>query len=176
MEPKTAKIWQTIIGIILVVALAMILVYKSSNSKSPENFDESVLQDPNIVARQLCFIWNTEAGDKAQLSMDLRGNQVIGEFNWLPFEKDKKTGVFKGTVSAVDPYEMGRTVNAWWESSSEGVTNTEQIIIKFGEGNAAVGFGPMIEDAEGRWVYEDPTKLSFAPNLTDTDCGDEAMD
>ncbi len=142
----------------------------------PGEYDNSIVEDPNVNAIQLCFIWNTEAGDKAQLSMDLRGPNVIGEFNWLPAEKDKKTGIFKGTVSAVDPYAMGRTINAWWETSGEGMTNTEQLIIKFGEGNAAVGFGEMKEDAEGRWVYADPTKLSFAPNLTDTDCGDEAMD
>jgi hypothetical protein len=119
-------------------------------------------------------IWTV--GDKAMLSMDIRGENVIGEFNWLPAEKDKKTGVFKGTVGAVDPYEMARTVNAWWETSAEGMTNTEQIIIKFGEGTANVAFGEMKEDEMGRWVYADKANLSYEPNLSQTDCGDEAMD
>lgn len=178
METKETKTWQIILGIIIIVILAILITRKPAQIETPPlaTTPNINVEDPNINATQLCFIWNTEAGDKAQLSMDIRGSNVIGEFNWLPAEKDKKTGIFKGTVSAVDPYEMGRTVNGWWETSAEGMTNTEQIIIKFGEGNAAVGFGEMKEDAQGRWVYADTTKLSFVPNMTDTDCGDEAMD
>lgn len=177
METKATKLWQVILGIFVVVILAIILIYKPDPATQiPGQYDDSVVEDPNINAVQMCYIWNTEAGDKAMLSMDIRGENVIGEFNWLPFEKDKKTGIFKGTVGSLNQMEMARTVNAWWETSAEGMTNTEQIIIKFGDGVAAIGFGEMKEDTQGRWVYADPTKLSFEPNLSQTDCGDEAMD
>ena len=181
MEENKTKTWQVILGILILIAAIIWFIKMPATDTAPTPAsetpgEENVYEDPTIDATQLCFIWNTEAGDKAQLSMDIRGENVIGEFLWLPAEKDSKTGIFKGTVGPVDPIEMARTVNGWWEASAEGMTNTEEIIIKFGEGNAAVGFGEMKEDASGRWVYADPTKLSFEPNMSDTDCGDEAMD
>lgn len=177
METKATKLWQVILGVIVVAILAIILISKPVPvAQTPGEYDESVLENPSVNAVQMCYIWNTEAGDKAMLSMDIRGENVVGEFNWLPAEKDQKTGIFKGTVGPLNQMEMARTVNAWWETTAEGVTNTEQIIIKFGDGSAGVGFGEMVEDGQGRWVYVDPNKLSFEPNLSQTDCGDEAMD
>lgn len=178
MENKN-NIWQIIVAIIVIVVLALILM------RTPKPVEDTVvsgdevtntdpLQDPGVVAEQMCFIWNTEAGDKAQLSMDIRGNQVIGEFNWVPAEKDSKTGIFQGTV--VTGADGLRTANALWKSSGEGMMNTEELIVKFGGGMAAVGFGEMIERPDGVWAYANPNELSFAPNLSETDCGDEAMD
>ncbi len=133
--------------------------------------------NPNLEARQLCYIWNTEAGDKAQLSMDIRGGtDVIGELNWLPAEKDKKTGTFAGTAGAVDPYSMSRTFHGFWNTSAEGMTTKEELIIKFGEGTANVGFGEMKDRGDGVYVYAHPESLSYEPNLSQTDCGDNAMD
>lgn len=145
-------------------------------TETPISNDDSVpnpFEDPNIVSEQLCYIWNTEAGDKATLSMDVRGDQVVGEFNWVPAEKDKKTGIFIGGVTGIG---ADRVANAWWSVNGEGVSNQEQIMIKFGNGIAAVGFGEMKELADGRWAYADQKNLSFAPNLSKTDCGDSAMD
>jgi hypothetical protein len=176
METNSTKLWQIILGVIVIVILGVIIAFKPAKVEPEPVVTGPDIEDPNIDATQLCYIWNTEAGDKAQLSMDIRADQVIGEFNWLPFEKDRKTGIFKGTVGPLNQMEMARTVNGWWETSAEGMKNTEQIIIKFGDGTAGVGFGEMKEDAQGRWVYADPTKLSFAPTLSQTDCGDEAMD
>ncbi len=181
MEENKTKTWQTILGVLILIAAIVWFIKMPAKDVVPTPVtetpgDTNVVEDPNIDATQLCFIWNTEAGDKAQLSMDIRGENVIGEFLWLPDEKDSKTGIFKGTVGPVDQMSMSRTVNGFWATSAEGVTNTEEIIIKFGEGNAAVGFGEMKDRGDGTWVYANPDKLSFEPNMSDTDCGDEAMD
>ncbi len=175
---KTHKIVSILIILIILFAVAFLMAQVPHKEviKNTPPVDDSVFQDPNMNARQLCFIWNTEAGDKAQLSMDLRADQVIGELNWLPAEKDKKTGIFRGTVSPVDKMSMSRTVHALWDVSAEGVTNKEELIIKFGEGTANIGFGEMKLGPDGVWVYADPEHLSYEPNLSDTDCGDEAMD
>ncbi len=178
MENSNTKTWQIILGLIIVAVIAYLLVKAPDPVAQQPNSEEPVVEtdpfdDPNVKAEQLCYIWNTEAGDRAQLSMDIRGGEVIGEFNWLPAEKDKKTGVFVGNVTGSAGERM---VNAWWEASGEGMTNQEQIIIKFGNGIAAVGFGEMKQLADGRWAYADQNNLSFAPNLSETDCGDSAMD
>lgn len=178
MENKT-KTWQIVLGILILIALGILIATlpaKEPTVPTDNEVGENVWEDPNVTATQLCFIWNTEAGDKAQISMDIRGNQVIGEFNWVPAEKDSKTGIFEGTISDVDPKMMARTVHALWEASAEGATVMEELKIIVGEGTASPGFGEMRDRGDGVYVYADPDNLSYAPNLSDTDCGDEAMD
>lgn len=165
--------------IVLLLIGAGIWVAKMPKDNSPANevgnTAGDTFQNPDVNATQLCYIWNTEAGDKAQLSMDIRGNEVTGEFNWLPAEKDKKTGIFTGTVSAADPVTMNRTVNAIWNTSAEGMTNKEELRIVFGKGIAAAGFGEMVNSDHGVYIYADPDHLSYDPSLSQTDCADEAM-
>lgn len=176
-EKTTAKSFMGIV-ILIVIALVIILVFKIGPKHSNitgSTTGGDVWTDPNVNTAELCYIWNTEAGDKAQLSIDIRGDEVTGELNWLPTEKDKKTGTFKGTVTPVDKIAMARTVNAIWDVAAEGTNQKEELIIKFGEGTANVGFGEMVNSDHGVYIYAHPDKLSYEPNLSQTDCGDEAM-
>jgi hypothetical protein len=179
MEQKT-NFLNIVIAIIIIGVIAFLLTRGPKDDvvtqTPPPTEGNATFTNPNIDARQLCYIWNTEAGDKAQLSMDIRGSEVIGELNWLPAEKDKKTGIFKGTASTVDPYSMSRTFDGFWDVSAEGMTSKEQLIIKFGDGTANVGFGEMKDRGDGVYVYAHPESLSYEPNLSQTDCGDNAMD
>ena len=170
-----------IIAIILLITIIVIGANKAKNSppsdssnftSNPFNLDPS----PNINARQLCYIWNTEAGDKATLSMDIRGKQVMGEFNFLPAEKDKKTGIFKGTVTSLnsDPNKWG--VDGLWDTKAEGTLNEEQLWIVFSNTIASPGFGEMKKRSDGVYIYADPEHISYDLNLQQTDCGDSAMD
>lgn len=182
METNKTKLWQVILGILILVGAGILIATTPKpqpqtppvDSNSDDDGDD-VTQNPNVNATQMCYIWNTEAGDKAQLSMDIRGEDVTGEFNWLPAEKDKKTGIFKGKISAVDPKTMARTITASWNVSAEGMTATEELRIIMGEGTANPGFGEMKEVGNGVFVYADPTKIDYSLNLSQTDCGDSAM-
>ncbi len=161
---------------ILIIAVVIIaLVFVAKHFGKTETEPGTVSTVPSADHQELCFLWNTEAGDKATIVMDISGSEVTGNFNWLPAEKDKKTGPFKGTISAVDPVLMGRTIDALWETSAEGMTVTEELKIIMGEGNAAAGFGEMKDRGDGVYVYADPEHLSYVPNLTDTDCSDSAL-
>ena len=71
---------------------------------------------------------------------------------------------------------ISRRINAIWETKAEGMTVNEELKIIFGEGTANIGFGEMKDRGDGVYVYANPDKLSYEPNLSDTDCGDEAMD
>lgn len=181
IKMKTLK---SVLIIIIVLPLIVIILGATKTNKDIKPKEKTNLPDdswsinlaPEVSARQLCYIWNTEAGDSAKLSMDLRADKVIGEFYWLPFAKDKKTGVFKGSVTPMDPMTSSRTVSAIWEVSAEGMINKEEIKIIFGEGTANVGFGKMKDRGDGVFIYANPDKLYFGPNLQQTDCGDEAMD
>lgn len=163
------KLTGKIVFIFAVLAIAGVILDRMDEKKPEVVIDLS----PDTEAIELCYLWNTNAGDKAMLSMDIRDENVIGEFYWLPLEKDSKTGVFKGTVASSGG---GGTVDGWWEAMGEGITVKEEIKIKFDENTAGVGFGEMVDRGDRTYVYKDPGNLSYAPPLQRTDCGDEAMD
>ncbi len=130
---------------------------------------------PSPVQEKSCYIWNTEAGDKATLVVNTDGAIASGSFNFLPAEKDKKTGDFIGTISTTKDTLGNRTIHGWWTTSAEGMTNKEEIIINVGGSIAAVGFGEMKVQADGSYVYADANALSYQPPLQKTDCADTAL-
>ena len=67
---------------------------------------------------------------------------------------------------------MTRTANVMWNSSAEGMNVTEELRIVFGEGNATVGFGEMVDRGDGVYVYKDPENLFYIDSMTDVACSD----
>lgn len=175
------KILKTVLIIIAIVLLVVLVLFFTRNKAGEEktNLPDSSLDinlSPEVNAQQLCYIWNTEAGDSAKLSMDIREDKVIGEFHWLLTKNELKSGIFRGNVSPVDAKTKKQAVSAVWDSKKGTVTRQEELTIIFGGGIANVGFGTMKDRGDGIYVYANPEKLSFEPNLQQTGCGDEAMD
>jgi hypothetical protein len=58
------------------------------------------------------------------------------------------------------------------DAQAEGMSNTEELIIKFGEGSATVGFGEMVDSqiGDGVYVYKDKTKLTYIDAMSQMDC------
>ncbi|MFA5791471.1 MAG: hypothetical protein WC884_00315 [Candidatus Paceibacterota bacterium] len=110
--------------------------------------------------------------DKYTLRLMLNGEKTKGELNFLPKEKDTKTGEFEGTVGAVDKVMMARTADLWWFTFGEGMNVKEQLKIIFGEGTARIGFGEMVDRGDGVYIYKNPEKISYTLNLTDVACAD----
>ena len=110
--------------------------------------------------------------DKYTLRLDLNGEKVTGELNFLPAEKDSKTGEIKGIVGKVDPKMMARQADLWWFTFAEGMNTEEELKIIFGEGTANIGFGEMIDRGDGVYVYKDPGKVSYQLELSDVACLD----
>ena len=109
--------------------------------------------------------------------MNINGsnNVVTGEFNWLPAEKDKKTGTFTGTILPIDQNSTLRVINSLWNTQAEGVTNTEELEINLNDTTANPGFGEMKDRGDGVYVYADPTKVDYSLNLSKIDCADSSM-
>lgn len=159
------------IGVVLLLVVLSYLVVRNQQQTV-------VKEEPSPEARSICYIWNTEAGDSASLSMTFTGeggSVVNGFFNWRPAEKDSKTGAFTGTAGPLDQSSMSRTANLWWEASAEGTTVTEELQVVFGDGSAGVGFGEMRDRGDGVYVYADKSALSYEPTLSQTDCDDPAI-
>lgn len=161
----------------LVVIAFLVAVGFAFKYSSDPRAGQMEIENPAVAARQLCYEWNSETGgDRMLLSMDLRGEDVIGEFYWLPKDKDSKTGIFKGKATPLNTETMVRTINAIWEAKAEGATVKEELKIIFGDGSANVAWGEMVDRGDGVYAYADPEHLSYQPQLWQTDCGDDAMD
>ncbi|MBP6857584.1 MAG: hypothetical protein KBC11_00085 [Candidatus Pacebacteria bacterium] len=159
----------------ILIALMVIVVILLGLTKDKKDI---VKDTPEKIA-DICYIWNTEAGDSANLKMAFfgeGGSIVSGSFDFTPAEKDSKTGTFEGTAGPVDKEAMSRTAQVLWTASGEGITNTEELYIKFGEGNAYPAFGEMKDNGSGLYVYADPANLSYPIALQQTNCDDSTLD
>jgi hypothetical protein len=79
-------------------------------------------------------------------------------------------GTFEGTVEPLDQNIMSRRTNVLWNSFAEGMNVTEELVIKFGDGSATVGFGEMVNRGDGVYIYKDKTNLTYIPSIGQMDC------
>lgn len=134
------KLTAKVVFIFVVLVIAGVILDRMERKP-----DYEIDLSPDVPSIQMCYKWQSEGGmDKSMLSLDLRGGKVIGEFYWLPFEKDSKTGIFKGTVSPLIPEIMGRRIEAVWAAKAEGAEFNEDIKIEFGDGSAVVEGYPQM--------------------------------
>jgi len=171
MKKTITIIISIILGVIIIIAILGIIKF---------NFikNDIVIVPQEIPVKkepiQMCFYQETKTPrglyDISWVKMSILGNNVSGEFRYLPAEKDSKIGTFEGTVGEVDKQSMSRTAIVWWDTLAEGIKNREQLQIKFGEGTAVAGFGEMIQQSEGVYIYKDIDTLTYGQNMTDISC------
>lgn len=150
-----------VVALICVIIISLILVNK--NRETPTTTDTTT---PEAI--HMCYRYTDK--DRAFLKLNIVGSTVTGEYQNLPAEKDSKTGSFTGIVGPMNPKISGRTADVWWDAQGEGMTNTEQLQIVFGEGSAVALFGEMVDRGDGTYVYKDVTKLTPGFQMSQTDC------
>jgi len=128
----------------------------------------------NTTNLKLCYIRNTEDGASSNLVLNLVGKKVSGYYKLVSSEKDIKEGPITGKVFDADTELSNGIIDLKWKASSLGVTNTEELKLRFSEGVVAPGFGPMRKEGNV-YVYSDPDKLVFEPNLSFVDCETEIV-
>lgn len=166
------KIFKLILALV-VLAVISFLVDKFWLSKKADDMS-SVVKNNTM---ELCFAKIGTPNDMGfydrytlRMNLDNSKKTVSGELNFLPAEKDKKTGTFSGTVSDVNPSSMARTIDAIWNTSAEGMEAKESLSIIFGEGTASIGFGEMVDDGYGTYVYKDKNNINYSLDLVDISC------
>lgn len=172
---KILKIVLAVIVILLLIVVAWFFMKNRQGGTTPLSNIPQDTTPSETTSEQLCYIWNTEAGDRAKLSIDIRGDKATGTFYWLLAKNEPKTGVFIGTVTPIDSKTMKQTIGALWDAKKGTKTTKEELAIVFGKGIANVGFGTMKDRGDGVLAYTNPEKLTFEPNLQQTNCNDEAM-
>ena len=109
-------------ALIIIVALGGVYYY-STNKDKVAKVDESAM----------CFSYTSEGNgikDVYSLNLEVKGEKVQGELNFIPGEKDSKKGPFEGIVSPFGSDGDTRVIAAWWQASGEGMTNREQLAIQ----------------------------------------------
>ena len=172
------KIFKYIFAIAVLGMMVYVIVTGAQKQIEAEIPIQPEVTTPSVESRELCYIWNTEAGDSATLRMIFSGEggkDVKVSFVFKPFEKDSKQGNFVGTAGPLDKEMMARTAKLMWNASAEGMTNQEELYVIFGEGVASPGFGEMKDRGDGVYVYANPENISYDLNLQQTDCEDSAV-
>ena len=163
----------TIIILIIVFIGGYFLLDKKDSTLKVRVEEEAKKEEISKIS--LCYNYNGKVGDfydKAWLRLDIRGENVSGEFNNYPAEKDSKVGNFEGTVGPLDQRMMGRSASVWWNSLAEGMEVKEELNINFGEGSAVALFGEMIDRGDGVYVYKDKRNLTPGFQLGQISCED----
>jgi hypothetical protein len=100
--------------------------------------------------------------DSLMVHLDITGELVNGEYNWLPQEKDQMTGSFTGTL------ENG-VVTALYTYAAEGMTGKQEVLFKLAEDGLHVGSGDMVV-AQGISVFKDKSKVEYSPAVPEVPC------
>jgi len=169
------KVKYLISGLIFLAAVS--LVWWNLNSLQTLASKVGINIKENAKEEALCFANFGEINkqgfyDKYTLKMFVDKGNAKGELKFIPAEKDSKLGSFVGNVSNVDKNAVARKVDAVWDTFAEGMNTKEEVKILFGEGVAYVGFGEMVDDGHGVYVYKDPENIKYSLQLSDIPCGD----
>lgn len=137
-------------SIILSVISAIMLT--SCNNSSDESLETGVNQKeaqkspsendkPNEnISGKYCyrneypFPDNPENKDIIELNLNIDGDKVTGNYNWLPAFKDKREGNLEGTIS-------DRTINAKYTFNQEGQAQSADLKIELKDNQAVISGG-----------------------------------
>ncbi len=146
--------------VIIIVALVLFACKKEDNKVVEQTTVEQTAPTSDTVPQVDCYLAVTESrnegkvtNDTLMLSYERTGDSIYGEFNWLPYYKDKKTGTFSGTVK-------NHTAHTVLTASGEGITNKEEFLFSIAADKISVKMGEMAEGKDGIWHYKDATTAS----------------
>jgi hypothetical protein len=161
----TMKAFKYILTIVVIIIIVLLFRNRRQTVNPP------VSNITNGQMSELCYVWNTEAGDNASLRVQTTADSsaLTGSFHWIPAEKDRMVGNFAGTTDTA-----GSAV-VWWDVAAEGTQQTQELRFTYSDTQAAVGFGEMKDRGDGVYVYANPQALSYVPTLSKTDCSDPAL-
>ena len=143
-------------------------------ANNPEgNLPENKTVDPPAV-RKLCFldrfvgepyIYDGDTQnmiDSTIVRLEIKGENVTGEYRYQPAEKDWNTGPFKGTIKD----NVITVVHEW---NMEGDTGLEEKIFKL-EDDKLMIMGGAGEEIDGVFTITDKENVSVAETLAKVAC------
>lgn len=87
-----------------------------ANNDTLAKAKDTTINNNKAAVSSLCFL-NTQGKDSTSVELVIRGNQVTGQMNWLPYQKDSRKGTLAGTVN-------DDAIHAVWSFMQEGMMDT----------------------------------------------------
>lgn len=172
---KTKQILIIVLIFIIIGAIVLSINPKKENNTTNRQ-DDTTLNIEEQKPIEFCYYRGDKATsgfyDIAWLKLNILGEKISGEFHNLPAESDSKIGTFEGTILPIDEMAIKRNALVWWNSQAEGMEVKEELAIEFGDNDATVGFGEMIDRGDGVYVYKDKTNLFYIKGMDKVDCGE----
>lgn len=154
---------------IITLGVFALLLIVSCQNKEEKTENTTVVKDtlveiaktPPVADGEICFL-QVVSKDSIFLTIKKEGEKVSGTYKSVPFEKDKKTIVFNGTLK-------DSLVTAVGTAMAEGTTVKEEFIFILNNDKAGVKFGEMIEGDDGIYRYKSKNSAS-ALYINKTEC------
>ena len=150
------------------IAILTVGIFILGSCQKKEENKETVVEETTLEKvtetapeKEMCF-QQIVSRDTIMLRITRDGDNISGVYKSIPYEKDKKTNIFKGTIN-------GNTVTAVGTVSAEGTTNQEEIIFTLEDKQASIKFGEMIEGDDGVYRYKNVNNTSPMA-ITKVDC------
>lgn len=110
----------------------------------------------------LCFELK-EGKDITTVKLIMKGDEITGEMNWTPWEKDGAVGTLKGK-------KVGDEIVADYEYVIEGSNQSEEKIFKIEGDKLLIKEGELTEGKDGKLIMKDPAKAVFKETLVKVSC------
>jgi protein involved in sex pheromone biosynthesis len=106
-----------------------------SQTTEDQTVEEIIISNKTQCFRnEMPYKDNSRMKDIEELILTIQDQKVVGSYNWLPAEKDQRTGNFEGILE-------GNEINATYTFTQEGKRNTTSIIITLEDNKVMVSGG-----------------------------------
>ncbi len=170
--PMTEKKITTISLVITGLALAAIIVLLISAKHRMGAAGISGTATNQDQPASVCYaLHNETAGgtDTATLKLTTTdGEHATGQFNVALAQKDASTGVLDGVISITGPSTA--LFDGHYVNMQEGMNNTSEQLIKLDQNEAQIGYGEMVQNADGGYDYKDKSAVMYSLSLPRVDC------
>lgn len=152
----------------LMIYAATALLVVACNEKKEEKEVTVAAPEAKTPKTNMCYLEVTQSKDNPairdtmSLTVNIDGNKVTGTYNWLPYEKDKKTGTYEGQL-------QDSIVNAVYTYSAEGTSQKEELVFKLENNQAMIKSGEL-EEKGVVWKLKDPANANYNMSLKQTAC------
>jgi hypothetical protein len=164
----------TLLIIVLLIFIIGAIIWGQRLPKNEPSQTEDIATTIPPESESLCYYRSekTTRGyyDESSLRVDIKNDEITGDFRNLPAEKDSKIGSFDGKIDSVSGDT--RTATVWWNSQAEGMQNKEELVLRFSNNQAQAGFGEMVDKGDGTYVYKDKSKITYGPTMNTINCND----
>lgn len=133
----------------------------ASNASETENANMPTMSE--VSDGSYCYL-KTEGRDTTSIQLNINENDVTGEMNWRPYEKDGGYGTLQGT-------RTGDEIKAIWSYMIEGSNQTEEVYFKM-HGDHLMRKVGELEDPnfDGNLKLKDPDAATYSEMYMKVDC------